>query len=49
MDEGRGLSQFDHIVRDHLKTVFEKKTPPYSLNVPGKLGSGDFAASTSIC
>lgn len=31
MDEGRGLSSFDHTVRDHLKTVFDKKTPEYHM------------------
>lgn len=29
MDAGRDLSKFDHIVRDHLNTVFYKKTPSY--------------------
>lgn len=28
MDDGRGLSKFDHIVRDHLNQVFLKRTPP---------------------
>jgi len=31
MEEGRELSKFDHTVRDHLKTVLEKKTPDRTL------------------
>lgn len=30
-DEGRGLSKFDHIIRDHLEQVFYKKTQDYSV------------------
>jgi len=31
MEEGRELSKFDHTVRDHLKTVLEKKTSDRTL------------------
>lgn len=38
MDEGRGLSQFDHTVRDHLNTVFHKVTPNYTTTEPLREG-----------
>ena len=43
MDEGRGLSKFDHTVRDHLKTVLEKRTPDGTS--PRVLGSYRFSST----
>lgn len=51
-DEGRGLSQKDHTIRDHLKTVFEKATPSYTHSEPlttKYVPPVPFPGGTNIC
>lgn len=52
MDEGRGLSSFDHTIRDHLQTVFKKVTPEWPNNphnVPNELRLDEPNTHKIIC
>ena len=54
-DEGRGWSTREHIIRDHLQEVFEKKTPDpmiyrtTSPDVPPNFTGDPFGQNKFIC